>query len=224
MRSSFSSLLLLFAFVVAGSVSARADLITLSISERATGTLGGQAFTNQLLTFSGSFTTQMLASCQADLTCVEGPGNLYIAYNEADLPPADRGLTFTFAVGGIGTFVGEAVDYFDILYTGNLEDIVVEQAGDQGGFLDIPTPPEDLGASCIDYLGPFYCPIRAFTSGGDLMLTSVADSYSTSVEITDTSAVPEPPALTLLALGLISMTAIFQRRLKISLQSPTARF
>ena len=42
MRSSFNSLLLLLAFVVAGPVSARADLITLSISEQATGTLGGR--------------------------------------------------------------------------------------------------------------------------------------------------------------------------------------
>ena len=214
MRSPFNSLLLLLAFVVAGSVSARADLITLSISERATGTLGGQAFTNQLLTFSGSFTTQMLASCQADLTCVEGPGNLYIAYNEADLPPADRGLTFTFAVGGIGTFVGEAVDYFDILYTGNLEDIVVLDAGDSGGRLGLPADPNLIGPNCSDYTYQQYCPPKAFTSGGELILTSVGDTYSTNVVITDTSAVPEPSAFTLLALGLISLTTIFQRRFK----------
>jgi hypothetical protein len=213
MRSSFNSLLLLLAFVVAGPVSARADLITLSISEQATGTLGAQAFTNQLVTFSGSFTTQVLASCQADLTCVDGPG-VFSIDNEADLPPADLGLTVTITVGGLGTFVGEGVDNFDFLYTGNLEDIVVLGAGDSGGRFGLPADPNLIGPNCSDYTYQQYCPPRAFTSGGELILTSAGDTYSTDVTITDTSAVPEPPALTLLALGLISVTAIFQRRLK----------
>jgi hypothetical protein len=213
MRSSFNSLLLLFAFVVAGPVSARADLITLSISEQATGTLGGQAFTNQLVTFSGSFTTQVLASCQADFTCVAGPGD-FVIDNEADLPPADLGLTVAITVGRLGTFVGEGVDYFEFLYTGNLEDIVVLDAGDSGGRFSLPADPNLIGPNCSDYTYQQYCPPKAFTSGGELILTSVGDTYSTNVVITDTSAVPEPSAFTLLALGLISLTTIFQRRFK----------
>jgi hypothetical protein len=44
------------------------------------------------------------------------------------------------------------------------------------------------------------------------MLTSVADSYSTSVEITDTSAVPEPETLALLITGLLGSAGILRRR------------
>ena len=212
MRSSFNSLLLLLAFVVAGPVSARADLITLSISELGTGTLGGQAFTNQLVTFSGSFTTQVLASCQADFTCFEGSGDFFID-NEADLPPADLGLKVTITVGGLGTFVGEGVDFFNFLYTGNLEDIVVLGAGDSGGRFSLPADPNLIGPNCSDYTYQQYCPPKAFTSGGDLLLTSVGDTYSTNVVITDTSAVPEPETLALLTTGLLGSAGILRRRL-----------
>ena len=211
MRSFFRSLLLVLACVVGGSVSARADLITLSISEQGTGTFGGQAFTNQLLTFSASFPTTLLASpaCQSD-------GNCFID-NFVILPPG-LGLDVTLTVPSIGTFLGEDLESVAFLYTGNLQDIVVEGIYAVGGRFGVPTDPIYLGQSCYDYLPDQYCPIRASTSGGDLILTSVGDTYSTNVVIADSSAVPEPSAFTLLALGLISLTAIFQRRLKISLQ------
>jgi hypothetical protein len=202
----------MLAFVVVGPISARADLITLSISEQATGTLGGRAFTNQLITFSGSFTTQVLASCLADFTCDDGPGNFDID-NEADLPPADLGLTVAITVGGLGTFVGEGVDYFNFLYTGNLEDIVVLAAGDSGGRFSLPADPNLIGPNCSDYTYQQYCPPRAFTSGGDLILTSAGDTYSTNVAITDTSAVPEPKTLVLLTTGLLGAVGILRRRL-----------
>jgi len=215
MRSSLHSFLLVLAFLAAGPVSARADLITLSISEQGTGTLGGQAFTNQLVTFSGSFTTETLAACQIGLIyqCGSSPGGDFFFDTGLGLSGNPSPLTVNISVGGLGTFIGENLDYVGFLYTGNLEGIVVWGEGDSGGHFDIPTPPQYLGAGCIDYLGPFYCPIRAYTSGGDLMLTSVADSYFTSVEITDTSAVPEPETLALLTTGLLGIAGILRRRL-----------
>ena len=102
MRSPVRVILLVTGLILASSFFAHADLITLSISEQGSGTLGAQAFTNQLVTFSGSFTTQVLASCQADFTCFEGSGDFFID-NEADLPPADLGLTVIITVGRLGT-------------------------------------------------------------------------------------------------------------------------
>jgi hypothetical protein len=208
MRSFFRSLLLVLAFVVAGTVSARADLITLSVSEQGTGTFGGQAFTNQLLTFSASFPTTLLASpaCQADGYC--------FIDNFVILPPG-LGLDVTLTVPGIGTFLGEDLESVAFLYTGNLQNIVVEGIDAVGGRFGVPTPPDLLGDSCFVNFDPSHCPIFFGTNGGNLILSSVGNSYSTSVVITDTSAVPEPSALTLLATGLISMTAILGRRLKI---------
>ena len=202
-----SSLLLVLAGVVAGSVSARADLITLSVSEQGTGTLGGQAFTDQLLTFSASFPTALLASadCQADGYC--SIDNFVI------LPPG-RGLDVTLTVPSIGTFLGTDLEVVAFLYTGNLQDIVVEGISAVGGRFSAPTSPRLLGTSCFVNFDPAYCPIFFGTNGGNLMLSSVSNSYSTSVVITDTSVVPEPSSLTLLATGLIGMTAILTRRLK----------
>jgi hypothetical protein len=65
MRSSFRSFLIVTTILVfGGACAAHADLITLSISEPASGTLGGQAFTNQPVTFIGSFTTEQFAACR----------------------------------------------------------------------------------------------------------------------------------------------------------------
>ena len=133
MRSSFRSLLLVLACVVAGSVSVRADLITLSVSEQGTGTLGGQAFTNQLLTFSASFPAAMLASgCQADGSC--------FIDNEVILPPG-LGLEVTLTVPGLGTFLGGDLESVAFLYTGNLQDVVVEGINAVGGRFDVPHRP-----------------------------------------------------------------------------------
>jgi PEP-CTERM motif len=205
MRSSFRSLLLVLPLVAAITVSARADLITLSISEQATGTLGSQAFTNQLLTFTESFTSEAFVACQADYSCVEGDGQFFV--------DIESGLVTTITVGSLGTFLGTGVDGVLFDYSGNLATIVPLYAEDTGGRFAVPTSPETLGDSCSAYLSSYYCPIYAQTSGGDLMLTSVGDTYSTSVEISDTSAVPEPGTLTLLTTGLLGAAGILRRRL-----------
>jgi len=208
MRSSFHSLLLVLGFVVAGPVSAHADLITLSISEPGSGTLGAQAFTNQPVTFTGSFTTEQLAACSVPYiyeSCVDpsSPGNYFI--------DSGAGLVTKISVGGLGTFDGVNFDFFAFLYSGSLNDIVVEGAGDSGGHFGVPTNPLFLGDSCYDYMPSQYCPNQAFTSGGALILTSVGDTYSTSVVITDTSAIPEPETLALLTTGLLG-AGLLRRR------------
>ena len=211
MRSPIRVILLVTGLILASSFFAHADLITLSISEQGSGTLGVQAFTNQSVTFTGSFTTEQLAACSVPYiyeSCVEpsSPGNYFI--------DSGAGLVTKISVGGLGTFDGVNFDFFAFLYSGSLNDIVVQGAGDFSGHFGVPTNPIYLGDSCYNWLPGQYCPNQAFTSGGSLILTSVGDTYSTNVVITDTSAVPEPSAFTLLALGLISLTTIFQRRFK----------
>jgi PEP-CTERM motif len=210
MRSPVRVILLVTGLILANSFFAHADLITLSISEQASGTLGGQAFTNQPVTFTGSFTTEQLAACSVPYSfesCVDpsSPGNYFI--DSLD------GLVTKISVGGLGTVDGLNLDFFVFLYSGSFNDIVVQGAGDSGGHFGVPSNPLFLGDSCYDYMPSQYCPNAAYTSGGDLILTSVGDTYSTSVVIMDTSAVPEPETLALLTTGLFGAAGILRRRL-----------
>ena len=204
MRSSLCSVVLLTGLVT-GSSFAHADLITLSISQSATGTVGGQSFTNKLLTYSASFTTADLAACLVpDNSCSEGPGQLIL--DDTD------GLMASFTVEGLGTFQGVVNDYIYFGYSGSLEGIVIENGGDVEGRFSLPNPL--VGDACEENL-PFYlCPVTAYTSGGDLTLTSVGDSYSTSVEINGVSSVPEPSTLMFFASGAVGMFGLLCRRLR----------
>jgi len=203
---------LLAGVILANSFFAHADLITLSISEQGSGTLGSQAFTNQPVTFTGSFTTEQLAACSLP-DAFEACTDPYYAGDTNYFIDSLDGLVTRISVGGLGTFDGTGFDFFAFLYSGSLNDIVVQGAGDSGGRFGMPTNPIYLGPSCYDWLPSQYCPNQAFTSGGAVILTSVGDSYSTDVVITDTSAVPEPETLALLTTGLLGAAGILRRRL-----------
>jgi hypothetical protein len=211
MRSSFRSVLLLAGLLLAASCFVHADTITISFSEYATGTVGSQSFTNQLLTYSGSFTTAQLAACQVDpsFNCAEVPGEIFFELM--------NGLTTTFTVGGLGTFTGTGRDDVDFDYSGSLTSIVPRYGGDFDHFLVIPTTPSFLGSTCVMNFPPFYCPIYAATSGGDLVLTSVGDTYTTEVLVDGVplaSSTPEPSSLTLLASGALGIFELVRRRLQ----------
>jgi len=209
MRSSFRSVLLLVGLVLAASCFVHADTITISFSEYATGTVGAQSFTNQLVTYSGSFTTAQLAACQVDpsFNCAEIPGEIFFQLM--------NGLTTTFTVGGLGTFVGTGRDDVDFDYSGTLTSIVPHYGGDFDHFLVIPTTPSFLGSTCIMNFPSFYCPIYASTSGGDLILTAVGDTYTTEVlddGVPLASPVPEPSSLPLLTSGALGLWELARRR------------
>jgi len=209
MRSPIRVILLVTGLILASSFFAHADLITLSISEQGSGTLGVQAFTNQSVTFTGSFTTEQLAACSLP----DAPnGCLTFGYPGIYFLDSSEGLVTKISVGSLGTFDGTGFDAFAFLYSGSLNDIVVQGAGDFGGHFGVPTNPIYLGPSCYNWLPSQYCPNQAFTSGGSLILTSVGDTYSTNVVITDTSAVPEPETLALLIAGLLGSAGILRRR------------
>jgi hypothetical protein len=209
MRSSLRSILLIACIALAGSHLARADIITLSISELASGTVGSQSFSNQLLTFTGSFTSAQLAACQVSTTfnCVNSPNEIFFELM--------NGLTTTITIGS-STYDGTGRDYFLFSYDGNLDSIVPLDAGDFDGFLVVPTPPGNLNSGCYMNFPSFYCPTNASTSGGELILTGVGDTYSTEVLINGVplapSAVPEPSSLTLLATGIFGLSGYLRRR------------
>ena len=212
MRTSFRSVLFLAGLVFAGSFVAHADLITLTVSQHATGTLGDQSFTNKLVTFTGSFTTEALAACQ-DISspnyCVEDPG-LIILDETAGL------MNTSVSVEGLGVF-GSGFFAAVFGYSGSFAEATNISGGeieDVDGRLSLPTNNLFLGDSCFQF-DPEICPLVAFTSGGTLELSSVSDLGSSEFQITsETPSVPEPETLALLITGLLGSAGILRRRLQ----------
>jgi PEP-CTERM motif len=211
MRSSFHSIVLVAGIVFAGSFVAHADLITLTVSQHATGTLGDQSFTNELVTFTGSFTTEALAACQ-DISnpnyCVENPGQI-ILDETAGL------MNTSVSVEGLGVF-GSGFFAAVFGYSGSFADATNISGGeieDVDGQLSLPTDSLILGDSCFQF-EPEICPLVAFTSGGTLELSSVSDLGSSEFQVTsETPSVPEPETLALLTTGLLGAAGILRRRL-----------
>jgi hypothetical protein len=136
--------------------AAHADTIYLSGSIIATGELGGIAnssFTNSLVTFTATFTTEQLAACVATGYCNDGPNESYVDIT--------TGATFTISADGY-TVPAAGNDYVLVTANPDLTSFEVIGIGDSAGRLGISATTESvLGANCYITLGPDYCPVSA---------------------------------------------------------------
>lgn len=192
--------LLLFA------LSARADLITLSISQPLTGTLDAVPFTSKLVTYRAMFTTDQLAACVASGFCNDNNPN-----NPTFFMDFSQGITATWTIESFGTFSATSNSSIIFHYNGSQDDphnIVVDSGGDIEGRLGLPNPalPQD------DCGGLIVCPVEAYTSGGTLIALGVDGPPTFSVEVTDNGVIPEPSTFVLLATGLSALGAAVSRR------------
>ncbi|MBB5337709.1 PEP-CTERM sorting domain-containing protein [Tunturiibacter gelidoferens] len=218
MRSSFRSFLVLASAFLLGANLAKADTISVSISELASGTLGSQSFTNELVTFTGTFASQQLLACVAANSCLGslGPGE-YILSTFTD-PETTTTLVTTLTVAGLGIFLANSGDNFiDIFYPGGpLTNVSIADGGDPNGHLTFPLDTTDLNLqNCLSDFPASDCPLSASTSGGTLILTAASEDYTTSTVVTpDSSSVPEPSTLALLATGTAGLSELIRRRVR----------
>jgi hypothetical protein len=212
----FLALTLFTAF--AGSSVAQADTISLSITQEASGTVGNQSFTNQDVTFTGTFSSQQLLSCIAANTCLGplGPDE-YTLWTFTDAETTTT-LVTTITVGGLGTFLANSGDNFiDINYWGGpLTNVSIADGGDSNGHLIFPVDPFNLNLeNCVGDFPTDDCPLSASTSAGALVLTSASEDFTTSATVTpDNATVPEPSTLALLTTGVLALSGVARRRFR----------
>jgi hypothetical protein len=220
MRLSFRPLvfpaLTLFT-VFAGSSVTRADTISLSITQQASGTIGNESFTNQNVTFTGTFSSQQLLSCIAANTCPGplGPGTGEYTLTTFTDPETTTTLVTTISVGGLGTFLANSgINFVDVNYAGGpLTNVSIAGGGDTIGFLTFPVDPTNLNLdNCLANFPADDCLLSASTSGGSLILTSASEDFTTSATVTpDNATVPEPSTLALLATGFLTLSGFIRR-------------
>jgi hypothetical protein len=223
MRLSFrpvlSPALTLFT-VFAGTSVARADTISLSITQEASGTIGSQSFTNQNVTFTGTFSSQQLLSCIAANTCPGplGPGTGEYTLTTFTDPETTTTLVTTITVGGLGTFLANSgINFIDVNYSGGpLTNVSIADGGDPNGHLIFPVDPTNLNLeNCLGNFPADDCPLSASTSDGPLILTSASEDFTTSATVTPENAtVPEPSTLALLATGFLGLSGFIRGRFR----------
>jgi hypothetical protein len=220
MRLSFGPLLspaLTLFTVFAGASVARADTISLSITQQASGTIGDQSFTNRNVTFTGTFSSQQLLSCIAANACPGplGPGTGEYTLGTFTDPETTTTLVTTITVGGLGTFLANSGNnIIDVNYPGGpLTNVSIADGGDTNGHLYFPLDTTDLNLeNCMANFPADDCPLSASTSDGALILTSASEDFTTSATVTpDNATVPEPSTLALLATGFLALSGFIRR-------------
>lgn len=193
MKRTFLVLLATVAALLCGARQANADGITYTESDTATGSIGGQGFTNALVTLTFVGNTSNVTSPSAGLF-----------FNSVG--------TASVTIGGIGTFLFTTVEVFD---NQNVPFAGFDDAS-QGTFILLATTdPSFLTYDLTTGIGPitngvtFNSGLSFATSGGSLIL----DSAGANSTFTATATTPEPCSLLLLGMGIAGLFTVRGRRL-----------
>ncbi len=192
--SGVACLAVAFGMACATASAVHADIIRYTESFQATGTLGGQSFTDQTVTLTAFGDTTTLFST---------PG-----FAEVDA------VTSTVSINGMATAsFADALNVFVVYAFGGIFGFTDPNATTSGDILDVQASPF-LTYDLISPIGPISGTFDDYfslnnptgTSAGDLIFTSVADSV-----VVTAAAVPEPSSIVLSALGFLGILCSVRR-------------
>ena len=174
--------------------SGRADIIMYTESFQATGTLGGESFTDQAVTLtafgdtSTLFSTPVIAEVNAVSSTVSIDGLATASFIDS------LAIFVVYEFGGIFGFTDP-----NATTSGDILDVQAT------AFLtyDLTSPTGPIAGTFADY---FSLNNPSGTSAGDLVFTSVADSV-----IVTAAAVPEPSSIVPSALGFLGILCCARR-------------
>ena len=209
--------------------AAYADTISVVLSGTSSGSLAGQSFSPQVVTFTGQTTSAEVAACAAETD----PNCTYVknAYEREYFIPYSGG---TVSIGGMGTYIVTGPELINFLVgVSDPEQIRLGVPGADGGLtfgasmprvspnynfdtsLSWTGGPEGSFVDSECFSGPpSQCQFFAATSGGELRLTTLFQGVNGQITVTpDASAVaPEPAAWVMVATGLLAGGSSVTRR------------
>ena len=227
MRYAIYRAVVFCAVALSFSLAARADLITITISQPLTVNLITSTttipFHNKIVTYKAMLTTESLAACdspQLNYGCIyndDDPSVVYVVDGSGG-----AGASATWTIEGSGTYLAY-IPYIFFSFQGSPDhphDISVRSGGDVEGHGSLPDPfianPNGPFEPCADE-NP--CPVEANTSGGTIQFIGIDGPATTTVEVTPESAVPEPSTFALLGSGFSAAGMMFLRRRRVSLRN-----
>jgi hypothetical protein len=191
---------------------AHADGVTFIVSTVATGTIGGEAFTNSRITLTSTISAQNLAIAKAGPTYY-GPGDFIFENND--------GLSTAIDIAGLGSF-GEADNYF-VSESQGVGGLTIGDGQDHLSLVTLAPYGNDLTSSVgpifgqgdiYDSCDPAFnvCPGFFRTTGGLVYIDSYNSSLGFGQIIVDSATISEPSTFILLSTGILGMAGIARRR------------